>query len=290
VVQTVINRRRPDETAGAHVYNRSAFAAMTEWWWTYLALGVFVGFFSGLLGIGGGSSMVPVLAFVFAAKGYDDAVHLALGTTISTMLFTSVASVRSHHLHNAVNWRVLRVMAPGVLVGTFGGALLAGKLDVRLLSVAFTALIYYFSFQMLRSQTPHAERTLPGAATMSAFGALIGFISSLSATGGASLVVPFLVKRNLAVHEAIGTAAAVGWPIAAAGAVGYAISTYGASGLPPYSIGYIYLPALAGVAIASVLVAPVGAAIAHRTPGKTLKKVFALVLFALATTMLIKFV
>jgi uncharacterized membrane protein YfcA len=102
--------------------------------------------------------------------------------------------------------------------------------------------------------------------------------------------VPFLVKRNLAVHEAIGTAAAVGWPIAAAGAVGYAISTYGASGLPPYSIGYIYLPALAGVAIASVLVAPVGAAIAHRTPGKTLKKVFALVLFALATTMLIKFV
>jgi uncharacterized membrane protein YfcA len=262
---------------------------MTEWWWAYLGLGVFVGFFSGLLGIGGGSAMVPVLAFVFAAKGFDDAVHLALGTAISTMLFTSVASVRSHHLHNAVNWRALREMAPGVLAGTFGGALLAGTLDVRLLSIAFTLLIYYFSFQMLRSQTPHAERALPGTAAMSSFGAFIGFISSLSATGGASLVVPFLVKRNLGVHEAIGTAAAVGWPIAAAGALGYAIGGYRGAGLPPWSVGYIYLPALAGVAVASVLVAPVGAAIAHRTPGKTLKKLFALVLFSLATTMLIKF-
>jgi uncharacterized protein len=262
---------------------------MTEWWWIYLALGVFVGFFSGLLGIGGGSAMVPVLAFVFAAKGYEDPVHLALGTAIATMLFTSVASVRSHHLHNAVNWRALRAMAPGVLAGTFAGALLAGRLDVRLLSIAFTVLIYYFAFQMVRSQTPHPERALPGGAAMSSFGAFIGFISSLSATGGASLVVPFLVKRNMPIHEAIGTAAAVGWPIAAAGAVGYAIGAYGAAGLPPYSVGYIYLPALAGVAIASVLVAPVGATIAHRTSGGTLKKVFAVVLFALATTMLIKF-
>ena len=262
---------------------------MTEWWWAYLALGVFVGFFSGLLGIGGGSAMVPVLAFVFSAKGFDDAVHLALGTAIATMLFTSVSSVRSHHLHNAVNWRVLRAMAAGVVAGTFGGALLAGKLDVRLLSVAFTALIYYFSFQMLRSQTPRAERTIPGATAMSAFGAFIGVISSLSATGGASLVVPFLVKRNLAVHEAIGTAAAVGWPIAAAGAAGYVISGWNSAGLPSWSLGYVYLPALAGVVIASVIVAPLGATIAHRTPGKTLKKLFALVLFALATTMLIKF-
>jgi uncharacterized protein len=187
---------------------------MTEWWWAYLALGVFVGFFSGLLGIGGGSAMVPVLAFVFAAKGYEDAVHLALGTAIATMLFTSVASVRSHHLHDAVNWPTLRTMAPGLLAGTFGGALLAGRLDVRLLSIAFTALIYYYSFQMVRAQAAYAERAVPGAAMMSSFAAFIGFISSLSATGGASLVVPFLVKRHMPIHEAIGTAAAVGWPIA----------------------------------------------------------------------------
>ena len=263
---------------------------MTEWWWAYLALGVFVGFFSGLLGIGGGAAMVPVLAMVFAAKGFDDAVHLALGTSITTILFTSVASVRSHHLHNAVNWHVLRVMAPGLLVGTFVGALLAGRLDVRLLAVAFTALIYYYSFQMLRAQAPHAERSFPSAAAMSLFAAFIGLISSLSATGGASLVVPFLVKRNIVIHQAIGTAAAVGWPIAAAGAAGYVIGGLRHATLPDYSLGYIYLPALAGVVVASMLFAPIGAALAHRTPGRTLKKIFAVVLFALATIMLLKFI
>jgi uncharacterized membrane protein YfcA len=263
---------------------------MTEWWWAYLALGVFVGFFSGLLGIGGGAAMVPVLAIVFAAKGFDDAVHLALATSITRMLFTSVASVRSHHLHKAVNWHVLRVMAPGLLAGTFAGALLAGRLDVRLLAVAFTALIYYYSFQMLRAQAPHAERSFPSAAAMSSFAAFIGLISSLSATGGASLVVPFLVKRNIVIHQAIGTAAAVGWPIAAAGAAGYVISGLRHATLPDYRLGYIYLPALAGVVVASMLFAPIGAALAHRTPGRTLKKIFALVLFALATTMLLKFI
>jgi uncharacterized membrane protein YfcA len=265
---------------------------MLDWWWAYLALGAFVGFFSGLLGIGGGSAMVPVLAFIFAAKGVapEHTVHLALGTGITTMLFTSVVTVRSHHLRNAVNWRVLRKITAGLLVGTFGGALLAGKLDVRLLSIAFTLLIFYFASQMLRTQTPRPSGAVPAGGVMSAFGLFVGFISSLSATGGASLVVPFLVKRNIAIHEAIGTAAAVGWPIAAAGAAGYVIGGFNTPGLPQYSVGYVYLPALVGVVLASMLVAPVGASIAHRTPGRTLKRVFAVVLFALATTMLVKFI
>src|SRR6188474_3491757 len=136
---------------------------MTEWWWAYLALGAFVGFFSGMLGIGGGSMMVPVLAFIFAAKGFgsDHAVHLALGTGITTILFTSVVSVRAHHLRQSVNWLAFRTMATGVL---------------------------------------------PGKAVMTGFGAVIGFISSLTATGGASVVVPFLIKRRVPIHEAIGTA------------------------------------------------------------------------------------
>lgn len=264
---------------------------MTDWWWAYLALGAFVGFFSGLLGIGGGSATVPVLAFIFAAKGFmpDHVVHLALGTGIASILFTSAASVRSHHLRNAVNWRVLRQMAPGVVIGTFGGALLAGYLDVRLLSLAFTILIFYFASQMLRTNTPEPSGMLPRPTALSAFGAVIGFISSLSATGGASIVVPFLARRNVSIHEAIGTAAAVGWPIAAAGTAGYVLGGLHASGLPPYSVGYVYLPAVAAVVIAGVLTAPVGASVAHRTPGKTLKKVFAGILFALATTMLFKF-
>jgi uncharacterized membrane protein YfcA len=191
---------------------------MFEWWWAYLALGAFVGFFAGLLGIGGGAAMVPVLAFIYAAKGFDagQVVHLALGTSMATILFTSVSSVRAHHGHGAVNWAMVKRMAPGIILGTFGGALLASVLDVRLLSVVFTLLIYYISAQMFFGKKPEAGALPISASGLNISSALIGVISSLTATGGAALVVAWLVKRGIRVHEAIGTAAAIGWPLAAA--------------------------------------------------------------------------
>ena len=264
---------------------------MTDWWWAYLALGGFVGFFSGLLGIGGGSAMVPVLVFIFAAKQFapNYVVHLALGTGIASILFTSASSVRSHHWRSAVNWRIVRRMVPGVVTGTFCGALLAGYLDVRMLSIAFTALIYYLATRLLLETKPVASRDLPGSTVIALVGGGIGVLSSLSATGGASLVVPFLVKRNIRVHEAIGTAAAIGWPLAAAGTAGYIVSGLTTPGLPEYSIGFVYFPALFWIVIASMLMAPVGARIAHRTPGNTLKKIFAILLYILATKMLLSF-
>ena len=264
---------------------------MFDWWWAYLAVGAFVGFFAGLLGIGGGAAMVPVLALIFAAKQFAPAhaVHLALGTAMATMLFTSVSSVRAHHQHNAVNWMLVRRMAPGVVVGTFGGALLASVLELRLLTIVFTVLIYYLSAQMLFGRKPQ-----PGTAPQTAVGAGataagIGAISSLTATGGAALFVAYMVKHGTRVHEAIGTAAAIGWPLAAAGTVGYLLTGWSETGLPEYSIGYVYLPALAGIVIASVLLPPVGARLAHRTPGPLLKKIFAAILFLLATKMLVSF-
>lgn len=264
---------------------------MLDWWWAYLALGAFVGFFAGLLGIGGGAAMVPVLAFIYAAKGFlpDHVVHLALGTSMATILFTSVSSVSAHQRHRAVNWTTVKRMAPGIVVGTFGGALLASVLDLRLLTIVFTLLIYYISSQMFFGRKPQ-----PGAAPLSTAGlnlaaAIIGVISSLTATGGAALVIAYLVKRGTAIHQAIGTAAAIGWPLAAAGTTGYLITGWGKPGLPDYSIGYVYLPALAGIVISSMLLAPLGARLAHRMPGATLKKVFAALLFILATKMLISF-
>jgi uncharacterized membrane protein YfcA len=263
-----------------------------DWWWAYLAVGAFVGFFSGLLGIGGGSATVPVLAFIFAAKGFpaDHVVHMALGTAVAAMLFSAASSVRSHHLRNSVNWRVVRAMVAGVLIGTLAGALVAGLLDARLLSIAFTAVIFYAASQMIRPYVARPTGNLPSPAAMSTFGAVLGFISSLSATGGASIVVPYLVKRNVSVHEGIGSAAAIGGAIAAAGAIGYAISGWNAPALPRYSLGYVYLPALGAVVIASVATAPLGASIAHRTPGPTLRKIFAVFLLALASGMLVNFV
>lgn len=264
---------------------------MTDWWWVYLLLGAFVGFFSGLLGIGGGSALVPVLALVFAAKelAAGDVVHLALGTCVATMLFTSASSARSHQRHGAVNWRVFGGIVPGVLAGTFGGALLAGYLDARVLSIAFTALIYYLATLMLIDRKPASPREMPGMLGLSSAGGVIGAVSSLTATGGAALVVPYLARRGLTVHHAIGTAAAVGWPLALAGSLGYVVSGMGRPELPEWSVGFVYLPALGWIVIASMLMAPVGARVAHRTPGRTLKRVFAIVLYVLATNMLIRF-
>ena len=264
---------------------------MTDWWWTYLLLGGVAGFFSGLLGIGGGAAMVPVLAMLFGAKDWaiDNVVHLALGTCIATILFTSASSVRSHHRRGAVDWRVLGGIAPGVLAGTLGGALLAGYLDARILSIAFTALIYYLATRMLIDRKPASPRNMPGMLGLSSAGGVIGMISSLTATGGASLVVPYLVRRGFTMHHAIGTAAAVGWPLALAGTIGYIVSGIGRADLPEWSVGFVYLPALGWIVIASMLMAPVGARVAHRTPGRTLKRVFAIVLYVLATNMLIRF-
>ena len=162
-------------------------------------------------------------------------------------------------------------------------------LDVRLLSVVFTLLIYYISSQMFFGKKPEAAALPMTAGRTHLTSALIGVISSLTATGGAALVVAYLVKRGISIHEGIGTAAAIGWPLAAAGTAGYVLAGLGRQGMPDWSIGYVYLPGLAGIVIASMLLAPVGAKLAHRTPGATLKKIFAAVLFALATKMLISF-
>jgi uncharacterized protein len=262
-----------------------------DWWWAYLAVGAFVGFMSGLLGIGGGSAMVPVLVFVFGAKGFASAyvLHLALGTCMATILFTAASSVRSHHQRKAVNWRLLARLIPAVMLGTFAGALAASWLDARLLSVVFTLLIYYAATVLLIDRKPAARRELPGPAGLSIVGGVIGLFSSLTATGGASLMVAYLVSRNVTVHEAIGTAAAASWPLALAGTIGYIVSGLAVSGLPAWSLGYVYLPALAWIVLASMLMAPLGAAVAHRTPGNTLRRVFAFVLYALATSMLLRF-
>lgn len=262
-----------------------------DWWWAYLAVGAFVGFFSGLLGIGGGSAMVPALAFIYAAKGFSGqyVIHLALGTCVAAILFTSAASARSHHKRSAVNWRIFARLIPGVIAGTIAGAGLARLLDARLLTVVFTALIFYAATLMLVEPKPQAKRALPGAGRMSALGVVVGLFSSLTATGGAAMVVAYLVRRNITVHEAIGTASAASWVLALTGTIAYVATGTTASGLPEWSVGFVYLPALAWIVTASMLMAPVGASVAHRTPGKTLKRIFAVVLYALALGLLVRF-
>ena len=259
-----------------------------QWWLVYLALGAAVGFLAGLLGIGGGAVVVPMLVFVFTAQGLpgEHILHIALGTAMATIMFTSLSSMRAHHAHGSVDWAIARAMAPGILAGSFCAALLAGFIPTRPLALMFTALVFYAATQILLDLRPKSTRELPGSAGLFGAGAAIGGISSLMAAGGAFLCIPFLAWCSVPLRRAIGTAAAVGLPIAAAGTAGYMLQGLRAEGLPSASLGYVYLPALVLVAAASMLAAPWGARVAHRLPVKRLRIVFALVLYAVAVRML----
>ena len=260
-----------------------------EWWWAYLAIGLAVGFLVGLLGIGGGMIMVPMLVFVLTAKGFpaEHLMHLSLATSMATIVFTSISSVRAHHRHDAVDWVVARAMAPGIVVGALSATLIAGFLPTRPLAIAFTVFMFYAATQMFFEVEPKPSRQLPGAAGLFGVGAGIGALSSVLAAGGAFLSIPFLARCNVPLKRALGTAAANGFPIALAGTAGYVLNGLRVDGLPAGSFGFVYLPALVLIVLASMPTAPLGARLAHRLPVKRLRIVFALMLFAIALRMLV---
>ncbi len=259
-----------------------------EWLAAYLLLGAFVGFFAGLLGVGGGGIMVPLLTTMFAAQGFppEHMVHLALGTSMAAIVLTSIASLRAHHAHGAVRWDIVKGIAPGVLVGTFAGTFIAASVPTRPLAIFFACFMAYVSIQMILNVKPKPSRDLPGAAGLAGVGGVIGVISALVAIGGGSLSVPFMTWCNVKMQNAIGTSAAIGLPIALAGAAGYLINGWGGDGLPDWSLGYVFLPALLLISAVSTFTAPLGARLAHRLPVATLKKIFAGVLMALSAKML----
>ncbi len=214
--------------------------------------------------------------------------HLALGTSMATILFTSLASTRKHHQHGAVNWRVVRNITPGILVGTSLGALSAANVSPRFLGIFFALFVYFAAAQMLLDIKPKASRPLPGTAGMTLVGMFTGWLSTLVSIGGGTVIVPFLIWCNVAVRNAIGTSAAIGFPVALGGSLGYIFAGIAHAGLPPASLGFVYLPALLWVAAASVITAPLGALTAHRIKIGLLRKLFAVILIALATELLRK--
>lgn len=258
-------------------------------WLAYIGLGLFTGFFAGLLGIGGGLVMVPVLTMLFAAQSVfpqAEVLHLALGTSMATILFTSLSSLRAHHKHGAVLWPVVGQITPGILLGTLVGTLFAANVPAGPLAVFFTAFVCFVAVQMIMNFKPKPSRELPGAGGVFAVGGGIGVVSALVAIGGGSLTVPFLTWCNVRVQNAIGTSAAVGFPIALGGSLGYIFNGWSHGELPAGSLGYVYLPAFAWLVPSSMLVAPLGARLAHRLPVATLKRIFAGVLIVLAAKML----
>ena len=256
-------------------------------WLLYLAVGLVAGLLAGLLGVGGGLVIVPVLVFIFTAQHFPEAhlVHMALGTSLASIMFTSVSSFRAHHSHGAVKWPIVRGLTPGIVAGTLLGSVLAAHLPTAFLKLFFVVFLFYVGTQMLLNIRPQASQPLPGLAGLFAVGGAIGGISSLVGIGGGTLSVPFMTWCNVKMHEAIGTSAAIGFPIAVAGGAGYVANGLAVNGLPPHSLGFVYLPTLAGVVAASLMTAPVGARLAHRLPVGRLKKIFAFLLYVMGIKM-----
>ena len=213
--------------------------------------------------------------------------HLALGTSMATIMLTSISSMRAHHGHGAVRWDIVKGLAPGIVLGAAIGSLgIFAVLKGATLALLFAGFVGFSATQMFLDKKPAPSQVLPGFKGLSVAGTGIGLLSGLVGAGGGFISVPFMVWCNVAIHNAVATSAALGFPIAVANVVGYAISGWFLADLPPWSLGYVWLPGLTVIASCSVLTAPLGAASAHQLPVKKLKRVFALILYVLASYML----
>ena len=255
------------------------------------ALGLVTGFLAGLLGICGGMIMVPFISAMLSGRGVEPglAVKMAIATSMATIIFTSVSSVRAHHKKGAVRWDIVKALAPGIVLGAMVASLgVFALLKGASLYFVFAAFVAFSGSQMFLDKKPSPTRQLPGTAGLLGAGGVIGALSGLVGAGGGFVSVPFMTWCNVAIHNAVATSAALGFPIALANVVGYVIAGQGLQGVPPYSFGYLWLPALVVIASCSVLMAPLGARAAHALPVKKLKRAFAVVLFTLAIYMLYK--
>jgi uncharacterized protein len=259
-----------------------------EWWLVYLLMGLFVGFFAGMLGIGGGLILVTLMVLLFSRQGFpaDRILHIALGTALTSIVFTSISSLRAHHRHGAVRWDIVKMATPGLVAGTLLGAIAADRMASKYLTIFFVAFVYCAAVQMFVDMKPKPTRTLPRRAGLSVAAIITGIVSSLVGAGGGLLSIPLMTMCNVPMRNAVGTSAALGLPIAIAGTAGYVYTGLGQEHLPPLTLGYVYVPALVGIVIGTFVTVPAGAKAAHTMPVPRLKKIFAVILFLMATKML----
>lgn len=246
----------------------------------YLLLGAAAGVFAGLFGVGGGMIIVPVLVLSFTAQGFSPEVltHLAVGTSLATIVFTSLNSVREHHRRGAVQWDLFRWLTPGILAGAAIGGMTAALINGPILQKLIGVFAICIAIQLALNITPKVARSLPKKPELIAAGSVIGWASAIFGIGGGSLTVPFLIWRSIVIQKAVATSAACGFPIAIAGAMVFMVTGWHDPQLPEWSIGFVYLPALLGIALTSVFFARIGAKLAHRLSPLLLKRLFALLL------------
>ncbi|GHD52285.1 hypothetical protein SAMN05216429_106185 [Marinobacter persicus] len=246
----------------------------------YLGLGALAGVMAGLFGIGGGLVIVPALIFSFELQGIstDISAHLAVGTSLATIVFTSISSIRSHNKHLSVRWDLFRPMTVGIVGGAVLGAWTVSFMSGDLLQMIIGVFAIAVGIKMLLMVNPKPGRDVPGPVGLGVAGGGVGWASAIFGIGGGTLTVPYFSWCNVPMQQAVGTSAACGLPIALAGAFGNMWTGWGHPQLPDYSLGYVYLPALFGVILTSVFFARFGANLAHRLDAKLLKRIFAVVL------------
>lgn len=243
----------------------------------YPLVGSAAGLSAGMFGVGGGLVIVPALVLCFAALGVAPEIimPLALGTSLTTIVVTSISSVHAHHAMGNVDWLVWRRLSPGIVVGVVVGVQTAASLPAGVMKTAFGLFALVIAVQMAFQLQPAGKQNLPGRTGLSLAGTIIGFFSALFGIGGGSLTVPFLSFCEVRMQQAVATAAACGLPIAVAGMLSNIAVGFSVQSLPKFSTGFVYWPAVLGIVIASVPCARMGARLAQRLPPLVLKRCFA---------------
>jgi hypothetical protein len=256
----------------------------------YLLIGLLAGYLAGFLGIGGGFVVVPALTWLFLQNTdlAPFAVHMAVATSLGTMLVTSFSSILAHHRRRAIRWTLVRALAPGLVIGAVLGALLADRLDGEALVRVVGMFAILAGLQLVLGRKPTGEKELPGQPAVSLVGVMIGGISSLIGIGGGALTGPWQMWHGIRAQNAVATSAACGYPIAIAGSLAFVVLGLN-SGLPAGALGYVHLPAFAGIAVASALAAPLGAATVHRLPPATVRRLFGVFLLLVGLRMMAGF-
>jgi len=251
---------------------------------TLIPVGALAGLVAGLFGIGGGVITVVALVLVLPALGVPELrlMHVALGTSLFAIVMTSVSSTLSHHRRGGVRWPAARRLAPAAALGALAGGAVAHYIPDQVLRVGFGVFLLSVAWRLGRPKATVQERPLPGTLGLWSVGGVIGALSSWTGIGGGSLSGPFLMAHGVVPREAVGTSAAVGFPIAVAGATGYVVGGWSVPGLPPACFGYVFWPAALVLGLAAMAIAPIGTKIAHALPARYLKLAYALLLGASA--------
>ncbi|NMH64798.1 sulfite exporter TauE/SafE family protein [Shewanella salipaludis] len=254
-----------------------------------LVLGALVGFLAGLLGIGGGLLVVPALIYLLPSVGInaEQLPHIAIATSLAAIILTSSSSARAHYNRGNIPWALFKPMMPGIIVGALAAAFISEQIPAHRLQQGFALFVLLMSAQMAFPRKAEAGRSLPGTWVLFWVSVSIALLAGMMGIGGGVLLVPFLTWCGLQMRHAVGFSAMTGLLISLVGSLGYVLAGADVPGLPQWTLGFIYLPALLGIVLTSMLMAPVGVRAASHWPTLVLKRIFAVLLFSLGLKLIL---